>query len=156
MHRLSFVFVIMLAGFAARLYAADEKPLEGDLKELQGEWRMVSAESEGMSLPDELVKAIRMTFKGDEMSMRMSGDGQDDHKATIKLDAAKTPKTIELVPADGPESGKTIMGIYELDGGKLKICAASKSGDETTRPKELKSAGETKTILFVLERVKEK
>jgi RNA polymerase sigma factor (sigma-70 family) len=42
-----------------------------------------------------------------------------------KLDAAAQPKTIDLIPEEGPAKGKTLRGIYSLDTDELKICYVS-------------------------------
>jgi uncharacterized protein (TIGR03067 family) len=43
---------------------------------------------------------------------------------TFTLNPTATPKTIDMVPADGPNQGKMFRGIYQLEGDELKACFA--------------------------------
>ena len=153
--RRSLVLLAALAGVPGWLHAADDKVIEGDLKKMQGEWLATALDGGGQSAPKELIKGFRVTIKGDEMLILVKDHPDDKHAATIKLDATKTPKTIDVTPA-GPEKDNTIHGIYAFENGTLKIYAPNKPGNESTRPKEFKSPTEDDASLLVLERVKEK
>jgi uncharacterized protein (TIGR03067 family) len=48
----------------------------------------------------------------------------EEFKGTFVLDPSKTPKAIDFRPAGGQYKDKTLRGIYEIDGGMLKICFA--------------------------------
>ena len=52
------------------------------------------------------------------------------------LDPSKTPKAIDFRPAGGQYKDKTLRGIYEIDGGMLKICFAE---PDKERPAEFNS-----------------
>jgi len=54
-------------------------------------------------------------------------------KAKFKIDPIKKPKTIDYTVTDGPEKGKTVLGIYELDGDTVKFCF---SAPDKERPSE--------------------
>lgn len=45
-------------------------------------------------------------------------------RGTIKIDATRTPKHIDAIPAEGHHAGKTDRGIYELGTDLLQICWA--------------------------------
>ena len=153
------VFAILMLSLisSAFLRAADEKPLEGDLKEMQGEWKLVSMEESGTPAPDEVVKSLRVTIKGAEMLFHVGpANDKEVRKATIKLDSTQTPKTIELTVNMGAGGDDAAIGIYSLEGGKLKIATVDKKDDKTVRPAEFKSTAEAKSSLVVFERLTEK
>ncbi len=95
--------------------------------------------------PEEVIKTMKLTFKGDKMSH--GGAGGRTEEATFTLDATQQPKTLDMTPTTGPDKGKSILGIYELDGDTLKICAAK---PETARPKAFKDGKEA--VLLRLKR----
>jgi uncharacterized protein (TIGR03067 family) len=122
----------LLALSLAGLARADEK----GLKELEGTYKIVSAERDGKSAEKALTDAVTVTIKGDEFTMTFSPD--DKKVAKIKVTPDAKPAKIELSPQDGPEKGKTFPGIYKVEKGELTL-AFSEKGD---RPKEFKSENE--------------
>lgn len=101
----------------------------GDLAKFQGTWVVESVLADGKELPAEVVKAFKMTFKGDAYTVAL---GAEKTEGTIYLDASKNPRTIDIVPDNGPDRGKKQPGIYELDGDQLKICAAQPGKERPT------------------------
>jgi uncharacterized protein (TIGR03067 family) len=67
------------------------------------------------------------------------------------VDVAKKPKTIDITFTEGPEKGKTIVGIYELEGDTYKVCI-NVNGKE--RPKEFAAKAGSGHGLEVLKREK--
>ena len=74
----------------------------------------------------------------------------ESHKKTragiICLDATQTPKTMDITLTEGPQSGKTVLAIYEVDSDCLKLCV----GDE--RPTSFSGAGKAALIELGRER----
>jgi uncharacterized protein (TIGR03067 family) len=122
----------LMAVAVAGLALADEKAL----KELEGTYKVTALEKGGKAAPDELTKGLTVTFKGDEFLLNVMGE---EKKAKVKVDASKTPRTIDIVPGDGESKGKTFPGIYKVEKGEVTI-AFTEEGD---RPKEFKSEGQT-------------
>ncbi|QEG26074.1 hypothetical protein GobsT_08090 [Gemmata obscuriglobus] len=123
MKHLVLAFAVLV--LALTTAAADEK----GLKELEGTYKVTAAEKGGKAAPKELTDTATVTIKGDELVMAF---GPDDKKvAKVKLGAADKLATIDLVPNDGPEKGKTFPGIYKLEKGELTLVFTEK-GD---RPK---------------------
>ena len=125
----------------------DEKVLKDDkgLKELEGTYKIIHAEKDGKAAEKALIDTVTVTIKGDEFVMSFSADDKKVSKIKVTPDA-KTP-TIELVPQDGLDKGKTFPGIYKLDKTELTL-AFSEKGE---RPKELKSDNDA--ILLRLKKV---
>jgi uncharacterized protein (TIGR03067 family) len=72
----------------------------------------------------------------------LSPNGERREPATYKLDPSKNPKEIDIT-----EKGKTVLGIYAIDGDTLTICVS-----ESFRPTELKDG--PGCTFFVLKREK--
>jgi uncharacterized protein (TIGR03067 family) len=113
--------------------------VEGDLKKLQGTWARAGDEG-----PDSTWK-----FEGDTVKTAVNGN---DYTSTIKLDEKASPHaTIDFTVKDGPGDvqGKTVKGIYKIDGSKLVLCIAMPGVE--SRPADFKSV-EDEYILFELKK----
>jgi uncharacterized protein (TIGR03067 family) len=121
----------LLVASVAGVILAQEKAL----KEIEGTYKVTFVEKVGKVAPKELTESLKVTIKGEELVIAV---GDDEKKAKIKVDASKTPNTIDVTPTEGPEKGKTFPGIYKFEKGELTI-AFTEKGD---RPKEFKVEGE--------------
>src|SRR5262249_52959717 len=96
----------------------------------------------------------RVVIKGDELTIKR-GD-EVFIKGKMKLDPSKTPKHLDLEILEDPRDrdvGKTVRGIYSLDGGdQLRWCAAE-PGTEA-RPTEFAAAAGSKHFLVTLKKTK--
>lgn len=106
---------------------------------------MTVAERDGEKLSADKVKGIKVTIAGNQMTIK---DDRGSDIATIKIDPAQKPATIDFQPADGD---KAALGIYEWSGEQLKMCWGKAGGP---CPKELATKGDAETVLFILERQK--
>jgi uncharacterized protein (TIGR03067 family) len=96
--------------------AADEsKDADSALKQIEGEWQLVSATRDGKAMPENMVKATRCTVKGDKFSI--TRDGTAVEEGTLKVDTSKKPKQIDMKIGDA-----TALGIFELDKDSFKLC----------------------------------
>src|SRR5438128_1339210 len=110
----SSVFVPAYSG-----YGEDEQSTK-DHAALQGEWAIVSAESNGEPPPAGLLDGAKFAFSGNKLTL-LGKEGM------FELDASKSPRQIDFI------RGKTRqIGIYELNGDSLKLCV----GPADDRPKE--------------------
>jgi uncharacterized protein (TIGR03067 family) len=73
----------------------------------------------GKPLPDEIRKSIQLTLVNGKYTVK---EGDEVDEGTYTVDATKSPKTITIVGTKGPNKGKTILGIYEVEKGTLKVC----------------------------------
>jgi uncharacterized protein (TIGR03067 family) len=123
---------------------ADEKRTT-DKDKLQGSWAIVSVEQQGTEVPEEEVKEknAEMVFSGDNVTVPTKGGSKE---AEFKLNPCKKPKEIDLAV-----EGKTLMGIYLLEGDTLKLCVQKDADGE--RPTKFATEG-TMNIQFGLKRKK--
>jgi uncharacterized protein (TIGR03067 family) len=115
---------ILLIGLAALAVATtraqDNDAVKNDMAQLQGEWTMISGERDGHAFSAQFMKDSKRSAKGDETTVMLQG--QLFMRARFTLDPSKTPKTIDYSVTGGPNAGKTQLGIYELDGDRVKFC----------------------------------
>ncbi|MDY3556289.1 TIGR03067 domain-containing protein [Gemmata sp. JC717] len=119
MKHLVLAFAVLVLALTSA--AADEK----GLKELEGTYKVTAAEKGGRAAQKELTDTATVTIKGDEFVMAF---GPDDKKVgKIKVGTDDKLATIDLVPSDGPEKGKSFPGIYKLEKGELTLVFTEKS-----------------------------
>jgi uncharacterized protein (TIGR03067 family) len=140
----SFIAVLAVIGSTAAQDAAKtESPL------LDGDWSMVSGQSNGFALPEGLVKTGKRVAKDGETTITMGG--QVYFKAKFTVDATKKPKAIDYQMTEGPTKGMTHLGIYELDGDTVKFCFAAPG---MARPTDFTAAAGSQRTLSVWKRDK--
>ena len=148
-------FALLLVGslFTVVLAAAVRPVLADDAKDLQGTWKVVSLEANGENKPADEIMGWKFVFEGDQgWLIKPEETGQ---KFKFKLDAAKAPKTIDLIVQEGNDKGKVAMGIYGFDKGQLRLCI-NIFGDPSYRPMEFKTQDKDGAGFATLERVKDK
>jgi uncharacterized protein (TIGR03067 family) len=123
--------VLALAG-AARPDDAGK----ADLDRLQGGWVMESARRDGKDVEPNMTRVV----KGDAYEVRQ-GD-KVVAKGTIKLDASKSPKEIDVTRADG----QRMKGIYEIKEDVQRVCLAPPGKDRPTQFKAEAGGGLTLTV----------
>src|SRR5579862_5760085 len=86
---------------------------------VEGSWTATAAIVKGKKLPKDVIDNIMLvvTFKDGKYSVKIGG--KDEEAGTYKIDAKKTPATIDMLIAEGKEKGKTQLGIYKVDEDKL-------------------------------------
>ena len=135
--------VVLLLLAAGALATADAPPGDSkkDLERMQGDWAADSFVIDGMQLPDDDARAFFRTVKGDAYTVarykRVLGKG------TIKLDAGKKPKAIDALAAG---RDKPLLGIYELDGDRMKLCFAGPGKERPTAFTSAAGSGQTLTV----------
>jgi uncharacterized protein (TIGR03067 family) len=111
---------------------------KSDHAALQGEWEIVSAESNGEPPPPGMLDGAKFAFSGGNLTL-MGKEG------TFELDTTQSPRRIDFVRGKARQ-----LGIYELDGDSLKLCV----GPADDRPTEFKTKPRADHSLFVLKRKK--
>jgi uncharacterized protein (TIGR03067 family) len=129
--------------------AAKEAPKK-DPPSLVGEWAAETAVIGGKL--DNPPPGTTWTFTADGKSVLQVGGGQaaagSDAKYTT--DAKKDPAQVDV--SEGPK-GKSMKGIYKVEGDTLTLCLVQ-DGDD--RPTAFESPAGSKAILITLKKVKKK
>jgi len=141
------------SGSVAARQAAAEGPEKGatmksDLEKLQGAWSVSTLEIDGRKMAENIFAGSKIVLNGRKFTTISMGA---TYKGTFKIDAASTPKTLDLNFTEGPEKGNTSLGIYELDGATWKICLTVSS---KVRPKEFATRAGSGHALETLKRDK--
>src|SRR5262249_38289862 len=151
--RISLVALFCAVGFAASggsgTLADDKADLEEEVKKFQGTWTFESSETGGMKLPAGELRGLILIFEGDKHTLKKGDDVIQ--VGTQKLDPSKSPKSIDVTMTEGPNKGKVMLGIYEIDGDTLKVCFDPQG---KKRPTEFKSAAGSENFVNVHKRVK--
>jgi uncharacterized protein (TIGR03067 family) len=142
-YKLFLAFVLVLS-FSSAAWTADAK--DGDA--IQGTWLPSTAELAGEKFPDEVRKTMKLAIKDDKYTVNV---GEKVDKGTVKLDSSAKPKAMDITGTDGPNKGKTILAIYELDGDTLRVCY-DLSGK--SYPTEFKTKADTQLFLVTYMREK--
>ncbi len=127
---------------------------KSDKERIQGTWRLVKAEINGVEFPFAFLQpkeGALARFTGEKWTCNIFMEGKP---FTFKLDPTSKPKAIDLHPLENP--GKTLLGIYRLEGDDLTICFCQNGKQE--RPSAFANywrAG-SYTELFVLKRQADK
>ena len=96
-----------------------------EIKSLQGTWKQIGYEKDGVADPlDEQGWEPRLTITGDKFVVTLA-DGRIPFEGTYKLDPTRQPKAIDWTDTIGEEAGKTLLGIYSLEGDRFVFCVAA-------------------------------
>jgi uncharacterized protein (TIGR03067 family) len=110
-----FLALTGVLSFSLAVSGADAK----DDDAIQCTWLPSTAELAGKPFPDEVRKTVKLVIKDDKYTVTV---GEAVDKGTAKLNPKAKPKELDINGTEGPNKGKTILAIYELDGDTLRIC----------------------------------
>jgi len=129
-----YMLMVLMVGLLIAADGPQDDAAKKELKTFQGTWILVSAERDGKKAADE--KAIKLIITGTKYSLTQESSAVIGHRGTFLLDPAKKPKATDVTVTEGPDKGKTFLGIYELSNDDYKVCFAP-AGKE--RPTEFSS-----------------
>jgi uncharacterized protein (TIGR03067 family) len=152
---------VYLAGLALGLLAvglavrgASAGDARKDQEKLQGAWKAIKIVVSGTEVPGDVLKGIMVTIKDTQITTVFQGGDKDmNQNAGFTLDPSKKPKQIDLVAADGPEKGKKLEGIYEIDGDIFRMAIAPPVGGGK-RPENFSSGEGSTAIVMTFQRDK--
>jgi len=122
MKRIAPAAVLFAVAFGAAAAA------DGPLAELEGAYKAVALTRDGKDEAADLVKSVSLKIAADEFTFSVK---DKTFPAKIKVDAKAKPAAIDIAPSDGPEKGRTFLGIYKVENGELVIAFAER-GDRPT------------------------
>ena len=139
----------LLLTLAVALAAPDDlsprDPDAADLQRMQGDWMVATMKVNGTVLTDDEARVLFRTIAGNNYTI--SRFSKPIASGTFTIDATATPRTIDSTPAGSPD-GKPLLGIYEFDGDKLRICNAPPG---KPRPKDFEARLGSQHSLIVWE-----
>jgi len=144
---LTFLFIMAIASTG---FCADPKAPEREAAALNGMWTLTSGVTSGEKMTDEVLKSIHLVLANGKYTAKV---GDETDVGTYKIDQTKTPNTLTLTGTDGPNKGKTMLAIFELEKGTLKVCY-DMSGKAF--PESFESKPKTPSFLATYERQKRK
>jgi uncharacterized protein (TIGR03067 family) len=121
---------------------------EAEQEKLDGTWQLTEGEVSGTKLPPNAVAAIVLVVTGDHYRVT-TAEGPDE--GTVRLLSDRKPKAMKIEGTKGPNTGKTMLAIYELKDDKLRVCY-DLSGQAW--PTEFKSKSKTQTFLAIYRKQK--
>ena len=105
------------------------------LRMLEGEWRFVALQVDGVDMPAAASSSSLILIDGDHFRTESPGANYD---GVFTIDAAVEPMRIDIEFVEGPEAGNWSYGIFELNGDQLTIClgltGASRPSGFSTKP----------------------
>jgi uncharacterized protein (TIGR03067 family) len=142
--------MIALGSFGAAL--AQEGAAKRDLVKMEGAWQLVRGEEGGEPVSEYVVKNLAVVVKGDELTFKNVAPLTDKaSRLTIKLDPSTAPRCIDLKVEAGSLKGTVLEGVYEWEGGELKLCLLF-AGGPRNRPLEFETKAGSHRVLLVLKR----
>ncbi len=120
----------------------DKADVEKELKKFQGTWTFESVEEGSKEVPAAEFKGMTVSFEGNKYFVK-KGD-ELVQTATQKIDPSKSPKSLDVTVADGPNKGAVMLGIYEISGDTLKVCFDPVG---KKRPTEFKTTGSQTLVI---------
>jgi uncharacterized protein (TIGR03067 family) len=124
-----------------------------EYQKYSGTWQIVSQVEDGMEVPQELLKHVRVVINREKYSV-YHGLDTVMKDWVWQLDSAEAPVKYEIHVPDGPYKGKTIYGICEMDGDISRYCDVVGT-DPSLRPEEFAAPTGSARRLFVYKRVAE-
>jgi uncharacterized protein (TIGR03067 family) len=133
MRTISIVAITILTlGLLGRAAAVTpEQRLKREQEKLAGVWRVTGMQVNGTILPARQVPDLKLTFKDGKFTVRLGKEKPQE--GTYKIDPSKKPKTIDIINGKtDKEKDKDQVGIYELIGNSLRICACPVGSERPT------------------------
>jgi uncharacterized protein (TIGR03067 family) len=132
-----------------------------EMERLSGRWNIISIESADQEVR---WKGMSFVFNGEELIWEDDSGTKNNRKIsykanpktvnhdqiTYKINPHRRPKQIDVTFVRAPGTvvdGRTLLGIYSIDGDRLTICWTHKEGKRPTR-----FTGKKEPTLFILER----
>jgi uncharacterized protein (TIGR03067 family) len=128
-----FALAALTAGATSRATAGDakEEAVKKDLQAFQGAWRLIPREVDGRTIREDEFKGVILTHDGAGRFSVRRGDAVIV-EATVTLDPTKKPRAIDVTFTGGENKGKTVLGIYEIEGDTFRVCHARPGGERPT------------------------
>jgi len=129
--------------------APAQEALKAEMKQLEGTWKIVSAEMFGKKLEREL-DLEKVVIAGGIITLQRPA-GRESTPVPFVLTPTRTPKTIDLL-AVKDEVARLWKGIYAVDGDELKLCLPyvrkGVAQGEPVRPESFDTTGRSHLLII--------
>jgi uncharacterized protein (TIGR03067 family) len=88
---------------------------------LSGAWIPVAANVSGKELLVAELRVKYLVFDGHDYSI-IDRTNQIVDRGEYLVNENATPQTLDIVGRDGPNAGRSMLAIFELDGDRLTVC----------------------------------
>lgn len=119
-----------------------------DRPTLAGTWTMIRAELEGEEAPELVTRKTVLQLDATRYAVVYDGEVMD--RGTYELGGTTAAQTIVLKGESGPNAGRTIPGIYQLVGDRLRVCF----GLDSTAPTAYATAAGNRRYLATYRRTR--
>jgi len=121
----------------------------GERDRLQGTWVLTAGVRDGK--PADGLKGHLLVIEGERFTIRLKGKVL--YGGTVRVYPDRRPPAIDFMHTEGDFKGKTWLGIYRLDGDRLRVCDNAYAPDGG-RPTEFTSPPGSGRVLADFERQK--
>ncbi len=143
-------FTISLSGFYAQnLMTLWANEISVQDPAFQGEWQIDEAIRLGE--PDTKMVGTRRIIYGENCDL-VAPDGKVS-KGSFKTFGGQAPLKIDLIAAEGPIKGQSLLGIYRIEGERLELAFALPG---SARPTEFKSEKGSQVVYIKHTRIQSK
>jgi uncharacterized protein (TIGR03067 family) len=147
---------VLLAGTIGAISASDDdveppRKEQEELRKLAGTYQVIHFEHDGVKYQPNILKTMKVVLSktaDDEFHV-----GAQITTSKCKLWPNKKRGEVDSTYTNSIYKGKTIQGIYKVDGDKLICCYA---GVGLPRPTKFETSANSGRTLYTLQRVKEK
>ena len=148
---LAFLLAVASIGAAVSDVSMEEL-IKKDYERLTGTFQLVSGVIDGKEIPEDVRRQTKLVTTMNKFTVSAGGQTGTSSAGTFKIDPTKSSKTADSLQTEGPDKGKTLLGIYEIiDDNHKRACWAPVG---KPRPKTFTLEPGTGHILQVWERVK--
>ena len=135
----------ILAAFP--LCAAEFTPeQQQELEKLQGKWRIVSTERDGM-VEQNPPEPVSVKVEGDKLLL-------NENEAGLRITLLGLDSKPRLINITQLESKKVLEGIYELTNDQWRVCLSDQTEGASERPVDFETRGKLKFLTVILTREK--
>jgi uncharacterized protein (TIGR03067 family) len=152
--------ILLLLSTGGLMFAADshtmtkEELIRNDFERLTGTFKLVSGVIDGKPVPEQVCRKTILVTDHNKFTVSTGNEAGTSARGTFTIDPTRTPKTADSLQADGPDKGKTLLGIYEILDDNYKRACWARAGQP--RPTDFSSAPGSGRILQVWERTTRK